>query len=96
MLFRSLLVPVEDLVSEIKTIKDDPSKISLSGIIGPRVDDPAWCDQSYPGTRYFSAASLLNGVTANICETDYSSIMDKLGLVAAGILTTFQLSHAAL
>lgn len=90
-----LLTPVEDIVSRIKSLKADSSKISFSGIIGPKLDDPDYCEQSYPGTRYYNAAALLNGVTANICETDYSSIMDKLGLVAAGILTTFQLSKAA-
>ncbi len=89
------LTPVEDIVSRFKDLKEDTSKVSLSGIIGPRVVDDTYCEQTYPGTRYYSAIDLLRGVAADICQTDYSTVMDQLGLVASGILTTFQLSKAA-
>ncbi|HND34882.1 MAG TPA: hypothetical protein PLA94_32985, partial [Myxococcota bacterium] len=89
------LMPVQDIVSRFKDLKKDSSKVSLSGIIGPRVVDDTYCEQTYPGTRYYSAIDLLRGVAADICQTDYSTVMDQLGLVASGILTTFQLSKAA-
>lgn len=86
---------VPDIVATFKDLKEDSSKISLSGIIGPRIVDETYCEQTYPGTRYYTAIELLGGVSADICQTDYSAVMDQLGLVASGILTTFQLEHAA-
>jgi hypothetical protein len=88
-----LLVPVPNIVSWMKDLVPDPSKLTLSGIIGP--EQLANCEQTYPGTRYYSAISLLKGVQADICETDYSSIMADLSLIASGIQSIFQLSHAA-
>jgi len=87
------LTPVPDIIDRLQSLKADPSKVSLSGIVGPTVLSN--CENTYPGTRYYSAISLLAGVAADICQTDYSAVMDQLGLVAAGVLTTFQLSHAA-
>ncbi len=87
------LVSPNDLVTRFKALKDDPSKVRLSGIVGPEVLSS--CEQTYPGTRYYTAIGLLGGVQADICSADYSSVMDALGLIAAGIQTTFQLSHAA-
>ena len=35
------------------------------------------------------------GIVGDICETDYSGLMEELGLEASGILSTFALSNAA-
>jgi hypothetical protein len=86
------LTPVTDLVRQLVDLKGgDP--VVISGIVGP--EDTGACGASVPGRRYLSAIALLGGVSANICETDYSVIMDALGEVATGILTVFQLSKAA-
>ncbi|MES2642817.1 MAG: hypothetical protein V4850_25260 [Myxococcota bacterium] len=86
------LTPVTDLVRQLVDLKGgDP--VVISGIVGP--EDTGACVSSVPGRRYHSAFALLGGVSANICETDYSVIMDALGEVATGILTVFQLTKAA-
>lgn len=87
------LVSPNDLATRFKALKADPSKVRLSGIVGPEVLSS--CEQTYPGTRYYTAISLLGGVQADICQSDYSAVMDQLGLIAAGIQNVFQLSHAA-
>ncbi|MDP2313891.1 MAG: hypothetical protein Q8P41_13370 [Pseudomonadota bacterium] len=87
------LTPVTDIVRQIVDLKDgDP--VVVSGIVGPDIVDN--CEATVPGRRYFTAIELLGGVKADICQTDYSSIMDSLGQVASGILTVFQLSKSAI
>jgi hypothetical protein len=86
------LTSVADLVRDLKVVKgDDP--IVLSGIVGPEVVDG--CEDTVPGRRYYTAIEMLGGVRADICQTDYSEVMNALGLVASGILTTFTLSRNA-
>lgn len=88
----SELVPVTDLVRSLAALKpNDP--FVLSGIVGPEIVDD--CDATVPGRRYYTAIELLGGVQADICSTDYSSIMSALGEIASGILTIFQLDYAA-
>jgi hypothetical protein len=88
------LSPVSDLVRQMKELKGDASRVVMSGIIGP--DIMANCANAVPGNRYATAISMLSGVRANICLTDYSPVMSSLGLVATGIITDFQLSKAAI
>lgn len=86
------LDPVTDIVRAIVEVKgDDP--VVLSGIVGPEIVDG--CEQTVPGRRYYTAIELLGGVRADICQSDYSQIMDALGQVASGILTIFQLEKSA-
>jgi hypothetical protein len=87
------LTPVSDLVREISDIKKgDP--VVLSGIIGPAIIED--CGGAVPGRRYATAIEMFGGVQADICQTDYFSIMNALGEVASGILTVFQLEHSAI
>lgn len=88
----SELTPVTDLVRQLADVKAG-DQVVLSGIVGPDIADA--CTASVPGRRYFTAIELLGGQQANICETDYSEIMNALGQVATGMLSIFQLSHAA-
>jgi len=88
----SELTPVTDLVRQLVDIKNgDP--VVISGIVGPEIVED--CEATVPGRRYSTAIQILGGVQANICETDYSTIMDALGEVASGILTVFQLTKSA-
>ncbi len=88
------LTSVPDLVRGYKDAKlgtDD--EVVMSGIIGPEAS--VGCTTAVPGKRYQQAIQLLSGVEANICLSDYSPVMQSLGLVATGILDTFQLDYAA-
>lgn len=86
------LVPVADLVRNLQAIKGE-EQVTVSGIVGPEI--MLDCDNTVPGHRYFTAIELLSGYTADICEDDYASIMDSLGLVASGIVSSWQLEHNA-
>lgn len=92
---QDLLVPVADYVQRFQALKPAKSQVKLSGIVGPR-DAVGLCDETtVPGMRYIQAAELTGGLTASICEGDWSSILYELGLNAAGIFTTFTMSHGA-
>lgn len=85
------LTPVSDLADLIRTTKDDPSRITLSGIIGPPETDA--CADTVPGHRYEVAIASFAGIQADICESNYANIMQRLGLIATGLLDTFALSY---
>jgi len=86
----SELTPVTDMVRQLVDLKDgDP--VVVSGIIGPEIAED--CGATVPAAAT-PPPSTSSAVQANICETDYSSIMDALGEVASGILTVFQLSKS--
>lgn len=90
------LVPVADLLTmlrDAKGIDSHSSLLSLSGIIGPPAEEG--CANAIPGERYAEGISLVGGVDANICATDYGDIMNDLGLVAAGLKSTFTLANVA-
>lgn len=87
------LIPVKELVADLKAVKDDGVRVLASAIVGPDLDSA--CEESWPGTRYMAAANGTGGLIGNICDADYSDIMGELGLEASGILSTFQLTKAA-
>ncbi len=88
-----LLVPVKDYISEFEGIKEDASLVISSAIVGPEVTEG--CDNSWPGTRYLSVAENMGGLQGDICDKDFTNIMDELGLNAAGVHSSFGLSYRA-
>lgn len=90
-----LLVPVSEFVRRFQALKPFRDQVQLSGIVGPS-DAVGICDDTtLPGRRYMEAARLTGGLSASICEGDWSTILYDLGLNAAGIFTTFTMSHRA-
>lgn len=85
------LAPVADIVRQFRELKDDSARVVVSGIVGP--DAVENCEDTVPGKRYFTAIEMLGGVQGDICETDYSEVMDALGEITSGILTSFPLEH---
>jgi hypothetical protein len=85
------LVPVSEYVASFRSMRDDPSQVVGSAIVGPRKADA--CDASVPGTRYLSFAENLGGVQGNICDENFSGIMEELGLAVSGVRSSFQLSY---
>jgi hypothetical protein len=89
---------VADYVQEFRSVKGRADRVQLAAIVGPERagSNPLCEDTTLPGTRYLEAARLTAGIQASICETDWSDILYELGLNAAGIYTTFELSHGAM
>ncbi|MBN1334959.1 MAG: VWA domain-containing protein [Deltaproteobacteria bacterium] len=86
-----MLVPVAEYVSTFRAMRSDPSQVVGSAIVGPRRDEG--CQASVPGTRYMNFAESLGGVEGNICEENFSGIMEDLGLTVSGVRASFQLTY---
>jgi hypothetical protein len=86
-----LLTPVRDFVEDFRSLKDDPTQVIASAVVGPEVNEG--CLDSVPGTRYRSIAENTGGVEGNICDHDFSDIMDQMGLSVSGVRAAFELSR---
>jgi hypothetical protein len=87
-----LLTPMSDLIDEYDEIKGD-SRMIVSSIVGPPIS--AGCVGAVPGPRDETMADAFGGIKASICESDFSGILEDLGLQSAGLYTSFRLSYAA-
>ncbi len=92
---QELLIPVADYVRRFQGLKPAKSQVNISAIVGPEAAVGLCDETTVPGLRYLEAADLTGGITASICESDWSGILYELGLNAAGIFTTFTMSHGA-
>ncbi len=84
------LVPVRDFINDFRTMKDDASDLITSAIVGPDIAEN--CDGSVPGSRYLAVADNTGGVQGNICDEDFTAIMDEMGLSVSGVRSSFELS----
>ncbi|MFT5685024.1 MAG: hypothetical protein ACI8RZ_005970 [Myxococcota bacterium] len=87
------LVPIYDLIEEYDAIKPDADRTIVSAIVGPDITEN--CDGAVPGFRYQTMADAFGGITGNICQSSFTDIMERLGLQASGILSSFQLTYSA-
>lgn len=85
------LRPVPDIVSDFKALKADGGLVTISGIVGP--EQLANCEDTVAGRRYYSAIGMTGGLQNDICKADYAGIMNDLGLVASGLLSSFPLDY---
>ncbi len=91
--YRPDLIPVQEYVAAFRDLKDDTEMVMASAIVGP--DEALGCDDSLPGLRYHQVVQQLGGLVGNICEEDFTGIMDNLGLSVSGVRSSFPLSYAA-
>jgi len=87
------LVPIFDLIEEYDAIKPDEDRTLISAIVGPEITEN--CGGAVPGFRYQTMADAFGGITGNICQSSFSDIMERLGLQASGMLSSFQLTYFA-
>ncbi|MCA9568940.1 MAG: hypothetical protein KC656_13920, partial [Myxococcales bacterium] len=80
------LVPVADYVAQFRDLRADPEDVVVTAIVGV---DELGCDtdgdgrqDAFPGDRYAEVARLTGGEVGNICDGDWSAIMEDLGLNA--------------
>ena len=69
-------VPVQRYIEDIQDLKGD-RRLSVSSIIGPTLSEG--CEGSWPGLRYEAVSQRLNGLLGNICEADYTDLMQEIG-----------------
>jgi hypothetical protein len=92
---RDKLVPVPEYVERFQALKPAKDKVQIGAIVGPENATALCDDTTLPGRRYIEVARLTGGLSGSICETEWSNFLYDLGLNAAGIFTTFELSHGA-
>lgn len=81
---------VNEYVNWIRGLKtDEEYTVLFSGIVGP---DHTTCATAERGTGYIEVTNQLGGVLWPICDEDYSSVLEELGLRAAGLKQEFFLS----
>lgn len=93
---RQDLISIKRLIQDFQALKTGDATVMASAIVGPPVNQQENCKQeAWPGHRYRAIAETLGGVVGNICEPDYSGLMQDLGLAVAGEITVFNLKYAA-
>jgi len=86
------LVAVPGLADELRSLKADPNDVTAAGIIGPVNGS---CDDAYPARRYRDMAMMTGGTVGDICEGNWSDLLENLGMEAVGVQTRFRLQEAA-
>ena len=93
---RGKLLTIKHLIQAYQRLKTGDARVMASAIIGPAINEQQNCEQeAWPGHRYKGMVDALGGVVGDICEQDYSRLMEDLGLAVAGELTVFNLKYAA-
>ncbi len=83
---------VEFYATHLRSLKPNPSQITVSAIVGPH--DLATCPTaSSSGSRYMDLARRTGGVVDSICTADWATSLEKLSQNAFGPSTVFQLSQ---
>lgn len=83
-------VSVNEFSSWINGLKtDEQYTVTFSAIVAP---DRSTCPAAERGTYYIEVANQLDGLIWPICHEDYSSVLEELGLRAAGLKKEFFLS----
>ncbi len=91
---REMLTPVEQTYDALLAAKGgDADLVRVGAIIGGRAEYA--CDTAWPGTRYAELAVRAGGLIGDICAADWSNMLARLGLQAAGVREAFPLSYDA-
>jgi len=87
------LEPVSTYITDLRKLKDNRNDINVGAIVGLASSQ---CDEvEAPGDRYAQVALGMGGLVADLCSTEWSGIMSRLGLNAGGIRESFRLTKAA-
>lgn len=88
-------VSVNEFSSWMSSLKEEDDQTWFSGIIGP---SPRGCSSpngdAMDGKGYTEVIEAVGGIEYSICEQDWSSILEQLGMQAAGLKREFFLSLA--
>lgn len=88
------MIPVVDYIRGFQALKSDDSRVVASSIVGPPAAEA--CDGTWYGSRYDTFSQKLDGLTENVCESDYGTIMEDLGERLIGPTRVFYLDYFAI
>jgi hypothetical protein len=81
-------IDLNGFIGWLDQLKDDSEKTSFSSIVGPQ----GGCATAVEGTDYLKVTRAVGGIEFSICERDWSSVLEDLGIQAAGLKREFFLS----
>lgn len=82
-------VDVPEFVDWLSAFKGSPEQVTFSSIVGPE----GGCGNVEEGTEYLEVTRAVGGVVHPICEPSWATVMEDLGLSAAGLRDEFALSR---
>ena len=77
--------------SSLKEVGNE-NNVIVTAIVAPD-PIPGGCEAYYPGTRYNELVTELGGTSASICDADFATTLQQLGLTVAGLGRKFVLSR---
>ena len=88
------MIPVVDYIRAFQELKSDGGRVVASSIVGPPAAEA--CDGTWYGSRYDTfSQKAADGLTENVCESDYGTIMEDLGERLIGSTRVFYLDYFA-
>jgi len=88
------MIPVVDYIRAFQELRGEEGRVVASSIVGPPAGQG--CDGSWYGSRYDTLSQKMDGITGDICETEFGSIMEDLGERLIGPTRVFFLDHSAI
>lgn len=87
---QSAVVPANDFIAEALDLEEDKKKdLQVHSIVGG--EDPS-CNAEV-GIDYLAATAALGGLSVSICSSDWSKVMQDLGLQVSGLIQDFTLTY---
>lgn len=78
-----------EFINFLTTLKEDPEMVTFSSIVGPRNG----CVTAVAGSDYIAVTEAVGGISYSICETDWTPVLEQLGLQATGLKREYFLSE---
>lgn len=89
----NLFPAVQDYVNFFQSLKSDPALVVTSDITGGLTGCQGNGTWAFIGTDYVTATNLTGGVSASICDANWSGIMNNLGWMSVSLADSFELSE---
>ena len=89
----NLFPTVQDYVTFFQGLKNDPALVVTSDITGGLTGCQGNGTWAFIGTDYVTATNLTGGVSASICDANWSGIMNNLGWMSVSLADSFELSE---
>jgi len=90
-------ISTQEFISWENGLKAEDDQTWFSAIVGPK---PRGCSSgsgnAQQGTGYLEVVEGVGGIDFSICESDYSSVLEELGMQAAGLKREFFLTEVPL
>ena len=79
-----------EFINYLLNLKVSPDMVNFSSIVGP----PGSCSTAAEeGTDYIAVTNAVGGIMWSICSSDWATVLDELGMQAAGLKREFFLSQ---